>query len=117
MPPWLQSIITIVGAVLASSGFWTFLQRKADRKDVKSEMLKGLAHDRIISLGMTYLARGYILQSEYEDLYDYLYVPYSKLGGNGTGKHMMDSIAALPMFSTHILAKEALGHEAVEHNV
>ena len=38
MPPWLQSIITIVGAVLASSGFWTFLQRKADQKDVKSDM-------------------------------------------------------------------------------
>ena len=45
-------------------------------------MLVGLAHDRIIHLGMVYVTRGYITQDEYENLNDYLYQPYEKMGGN-----------------------------------
>ena len=48
MEPWLQMVVTIVCAVIASSGFWAFIQKKNDNKDVKSQMLIGLAHDRII---------------------------------------------------------------------
>lgn len=118
MPPWLQSIITIVGAVLASSGFWAYLARKNESKDVKSEMLRGLAHDRIMDLGMQYTNRGYITRAEYENLCDYLYKPYEKLGGNGSAKHIvMDGVMKLPIYSTHIEAKEAMNREAVEHNV
>ena len=50
MEPWLQMVVTIVCAVIASSGFWAFIQKKNDNKDVKSQMLIGLAHDRIIFL-------------------------------------------------------------------
>ena len=35
-------------------------------------MLIGLAHDRIIYLGMTYIERGYITQDEYETEVDQL---------------------------------------------
>lgn len=108
MPPWLQCIVTIVGAVVASSGFWAYLQKKGDKNDLKSQMLRGLAHDRIMDLGMSYMKRGYITQDEYENLYDYLYKPYEKLGGNGTAKHIVDAVSTLPMYSTHIEAKEAL---------
>lgn len=57
MEPWLQMVVTIVCAVIASSGFWAFIQRKNENKDVKSQMLIGLAHDRIIFLGMKYIER------------------------------------------------------------
>lgn len=89
MEPWLQMVVTIVCAVIASSGFWAFIQKKNDNKDVKSQMLIGLAHDRIIFLGMHYIERGWITQDEYENLYEYLYKPYEKLGGNGSAQRIM----------------------------
>ena len=105
MPPWLQSIITIVGAVLASSGFWTFLQNRRDKKDVKTQMLVGLAHDRIISLGMQYVDRGSITQDEYENLYEYLYKPYEKMGGNGSAKRIMQEVNKLPIHRSDFTKK------------
>ncbi len=95
----LQIIITIVGSVLASSGFWAYLQRRAEKKDVKTKMLIGLAHDRIHYLGMNYLNRNpqYITEDEYENLHDYLYVPYEGLGGNGSAKRIMAEVDKLPI--------------------
>lgn len=55
----------------------------------------GLAHDRIIYLGMAYIERGYITQDEYENLYEYLYKPYEKLGGNGSAKRIMTEVDQL----------------------
>ncbi len=114
MAPWLQTVLTILGAVLASSGFWAFIQEKDKRKaaenkqnSVESQMLIGLAHDRIIYLGMVYIERGYITQDEYENLYEYLYKPYEKLGGNGSAKRIMTEVNKLPIHkSTYTLDKE-----------
>ena len=60
-------------------------------------MLIGLAHDRILYLGMQYIERGYITQDEYENLYEYLYKPYEKLGGNGSAKRVMTEVNKLPI--------------------
>lgn len=60
-------------------------------------MLVGLAHDRILFLGMHYVDRGFITQDEYENLHDYLYVPYEKLGGNGSAKRVMQEVDKLPI--------------------
>ena len=95
--PWFQMIVTIVCSVLASSGFWAFIQKKNENKDVKSQMLIGLAHDRIIFLGMAYIERGWINQDEYENLYDYLYKPYKKMGGNGSAERVMVEVNKLPI--------------------
>jgi hypothetical protein len=93
MEPWLQTVLTIVCAVIASSGFWAYIQKKGEKNDVKTQMLIGLGHDRIIALGMFYLNRGdWITQDEYENLHDYLYVPYSRLGGNGSAKRIMEEV-------------------------
>lgn len=100
MEPWLQMVVTIVCAVIASSGFWTFIQRKNENKDVKSQMLIGLAHDRIIFLGMKYIERGWISQDEYENLHDYLYKPYEKLGGNGSAQKVMIEVNKLPIHTS-----------------
>lgn len=100
MEPWLQMVVTIVCAVIASSGFWAFIQRKNENKDVKSQMLIGLAHDRIIFLGMKYIERGWISQDEYENLCDYLYKPYEKLGGNGSAQKVMIEVNKLPIHTS-----------------
>ena len=56
-------------------------------------MIIGLGHDRIVYLGMKYLERGdWITQDEYENLYEYLYKPYAKLGGNGSAERIMDEV-------------------------
>ena len=93
----VESILLIVSSILASSGMWAFLSKKLDKKDIKVEMLIGLAHDRIMFLGMSYIERGYITQDEYENLYDYLYKPYEKLGGNGSAKRVMTEVEKLPI--------------------
>ena len=100
MEPWLQMVVTIVCAVIASSGFWAFIQRKNENKDVKSQMLIGLAHDRIIFLGMKYIERGWISQDEYENLHDYLYKPYEKLGGNGSAQKVIIEVNKLPIHTS-----------------
>lgn len=95
MTIWIQTVVTIICAVIASSGFWAFLQKRNENKDVKSQMLIGLAHDRIIFLGMEYIERGWISQDEYENLCEYLYKPYEQLGGNGSAKKIMAEINKL----------------------
>lgn len=97
MPQFVETLITVLCAVLASSGFWALIQKLTDKKDAKTQMLVGLAHDRILYLGMTYIQRGYITKDEYENLYDYLYKPYLKMGGNGSAKRVMGEVDKLPL--------------------
>lgn len=94
--PW-DMIATIVCSVLASSGFWAAVMRWADRKNAKTKLLLGLAHDRIVSIGQAYIGRGWITAEEYDDLYTYLYLPYKKEGGNGTAERIMKEVASLPV--------------------
>lgn len=86
-------------------------EKKNDNKDVKSQMLIGLAHDRIIFLGMHYIERGWITQDEYENLYEYLYKPYEKLGGNGSAKRIMTEVNKLPIRKSTYQPEEVTDHE------
>ena len=97
MNPYIQMFFTILASVLASGGFWTLVQMRINKKDAKTKLLVGLAHDRIVELGMQYIERGYIYQDEYENLNDYLFNPYEKAGGNGSAKRVMDVVRTLPM--------------------
>ena len=97
MEVWQQIILTVLSSVLASSGLWAYITKRLEKKDVKTEMLVGLAHDRILFLGMHYVDRGFITQDEYENLHDYLHVPYEKLGGNGSAKRVMQEVDKLPI--------------------
>lgn len=63
----------------------------------QSEMLLGLAHDRIVYLGSKYLEQGSITMQELDDFNQYLYEPYAELGGNGTGKMIWERVNALPV--------------------
>lgn len=97
LDPWVQMIATIVCSVLASSGLWALIAKRLEKKDAKTELLIGIAHDRIVFLGMSYVQRGWISQDEYENLYTYLYQPYLKNGGNGSAKRVMAEVEKLPI--------------------
>ena len=97
-----QIIIPIVCSILASTGLWAYLVKKAETRDLKSAVLVGLAHDRIMQLGGVYIERGYITKDEYENLRVYLFEPYEKLGGNGSAKRVMTEIDKLPIKSSYI---------------
>lgn len=92
-----EFIATIVASVLASGGLWTFLTKIFSKNDLKTRMLIGLGHDRIMFLGVSYIKRGYITSDEYENLHDYLYEPYAEMGGNGSAKRIMAEVEKLPI--------------------
>ena len=95
----IQTILEVLGAVvaalLASGGYWSYKMSKNNHKTAESKMLIGLAHDRIVELGMKYIERGTITRDEYENLYDYLYLPYKELGGNGSAERVMEVVKQL----------------------
>lgn len=90
---WLEIAIAFV----ASSGFWAFVTHLINRRSASTKMLIGLGHDRIIDLGMRYIDRGWITEEEYDNLVNYLYMPYAKLGGNGTAERVMKGVEKLPI--------------------
>jgi len=106
-PHMLEQLITIVIAVFSSSGFWLYVQHKMERKDNKTRMLLGLAHDRLISLGMEYVERGWLTDDEYENFNKYLYQPYHDLGGNGTGDKIMRQVDGLKIYDNYYSAERA----------
>ena len=93
----LEAFVTILVSVLASSGVWAVVMKVMDKKDVRTQMLIGLGHDRIMYLGSKYIDRGYITSEEYENLVDYLYHPYELMGGNGSAKRIIDEVKKLPL--------------------
>ena len=111
MEPWFQIVLTVVSSVLASSGLWAYITKRLEKKDVKTEMLVGLGHDRIMYLGMSYIERGYITSDEYENLYEYLYKPYEKMGGNGSAKRVMNKVNKLPIHKSKYEEEHNHEHE------
>lgn len=99
---WIQTVLTLICSLLASGGLWTYLQSRHDKHDAKTDLLVGLAHDIIISKGLTYIDRGWITQDEFENLNDYIFKPYEKAGGNGTAKKVMDEVRRLPIKASRV---------------
>lgn len=66
------------------------------RLELQSKALRGIGHDLIVSRGKSYLKRGWISPDEYENLYDYLFIPYQSLGGNGTAFKIMEEVKRIP---------------------
>ena len=104
MNPFYQTVLTAFLTGGGCSIILYILQRMDNKKDMKDDELKkieaslrGLGHDRITYLGQKYIEKGYITRDEYENLHDYLYLPYADLGGNGTAKKIMEEVDKLPM--------------------
>ena len=97
MEAWENIGVPLIVALLTSSGLWALVSKRADKNNAERKMLVGLAHDRIIHLGMVYIERGYVTQDEYENLQVYLYEPYEKMGGNGSARRVMEEVRQLPI--------------------
>ncbi len=93
----LQVIVTAITAIAASSGFWAFINRKRNTGSLTRRLLIGLAHDRIVTLSLEYIHRGWITQEEHENLCVFLYNPYHLMGANGSVLRLMDEINKLPI--------------------
>ena len=96
--PILTIVAGIVTSLITSQGLWAHLSAKWQKNSAESNLLRGLAHTRLMDLCEKYIDRGWITTEEYEDLVTYLYHPYLELGGNGTVKKMVDNeINRLPV--------------------
>lgn len=93
--------VTIVTTFIASSGFWAYLLKKTERSSATTRLIMGMANDRIVTRGMTYISNGHIDQHEYRDFKKYLYEPYKELGGNGTADRIMEELSKLPFLKEH----------------
>lgn len=96
MQHWIELVVTVICAVFASNGFWTLLEKRREKKDAKVQMILGLGHDRVMHLCKHYLEQGWISADDYENLYQYLYLPYKGMGGNGTCQRLMERVEKLP---------------------
>lgn len=95
----ISVVVPIIVAIFASTGFWSFLVAKHTKKNAGDKLLLGLAHYEIINQAMGYINRGSISHDEYENLHDYLYVPYVERGGNGVAKRVMKELEKLEVTS------------------
>lgn len=98
----LEVIGIFLGAHITSVGFWSYVTRKREKKSLQTELLVGMAHDRIRWLGLEYIQRGWITTEEHENIRVYLYEPYVKLGGNGSAKRLMEEVDKLPIRAVKI---------------
>ncbi len=97
-----EAILVAIIAGLTSGGLSQLviflIQRKDKQKnDPLADMVRGLGHDRIIYLGQKYIQKGFVTRDEYENLHDYLFIPYKELGGNGTAEKVMKEVSNLPI--------------------
>ena len=90
-------ILSVLGAMLASSGFWTFATRKDAKRTAERKIIEGMAHDAIMARCKEYTERGYIYEDELSDLRKYYYEPYRELGGNGTAERAFKQVEELPI--------------------
>ena len=77
----LQHIVTVIGATLSAGGLWSYLEKRPKKKTDETQILLGLAQDRIVTLGKKYIKRGWIDYDEYNQFLTYLYLPYRNLEG------------------------------------
>lgn len=98
MNPALVAFLSILGGFLAGSGgFWVYLKKKFEREDHIQELIMGLAHDKIVYLGIKYIEQGYVTKDQYDDLFKYFWEPYCSLGGNGSAERIISMVRLLPL--------------------
>lgn len=84
-----------------SGGFWVYLRGKYERRDKRRDayvaLIMGLAHDKIVYLGLKYIEKGWVNKDEYDDLIKYFWEPYSALGGDGSAERIVTLVKLLPI--------------------
>ena len=90
-----EVIIAIIAAVFGSTGFWSWLQNRNRQKSAETRLLIGIGYSKIIDRCNEYITRGYVGINEFHELEEYLYKPYSEMGGNGTAEKLFNDVSKL----------------------
>lgn len=98
-----DSIVTLLVAVFASTGFWSLVQyiiglvkEKKSGDSSEKKLLVALSHDRIVYLSKSALKDGYISQDDYDNLAQ-ITQPYFEAGGNHLARKYWDEVQKLPI--------------------
>lgn len=100
MNEWVAPALVIISSILGSSGLFAWISSRNKKTSAMDRLLLGLAYDKIATLGMHYIDRGWITKDEYEDFRKWLFDPYKEIGGNGVAEQIMNQVSNLP-FRTH----------------
>lgn len=90
-----------VTALLGCSGIWAWAKTKADHNNNADKLLLSVSRNQLITLGRSYIERGYITMDEYEE-FEAEYQIYSALGGNGLARRIFEQVDELPMMPSNI---------------
>lgn len=91
----IEVIVSVIVAIFASNGFWQYLLTRINKKDVKTEAILALLHDKLYYLCEKHLSMNSITVDELENI-ECLYQPYTKMGGNGTVELLYEKVKKLP---------------------
>lgn len=83
----------------------TYMELAEEEDDTKITVMHSWGY-RIIQLCRRYIAKGYILHEQYDQLSE-MYKHYTHFGGNGQAKGYFDKATSLPMYPTDEDAKAA----------
>lgn len=97
MQAWLSVVLTAIVTILASSGFWAWVQGRDKTRTATRKLLMGLAYDKLVTLGLQHIERGSITKDELEGFRTDLYEPYLALGGNGVAEKIAEDVMRLPL--------------------
>ena len=105
----VEAATTGFTALFSTPGIVAWLKTRESNNDTELEraLLRELVRVRIIELCELYIERGYILSGEYSDLYEDLYEPYTKMGGNGLAHHIFERVEKLPMLPDGTVREES----------
>lgn len=88
---WALTAITGVFAAWV----WRKLKAQIAEQAAMEEGVKAILHDRIYQAHRFYISQGFCPLEDKKNI-EYLYQPYKRLGGNGTGKRAYEEIMDLP---------------------
>ena len=93
----IQSIITILVAIISSSGVWGLFNLAIQRRSEANRLLIGVAQHLIVRESHRLLDQGYMTTEEYRNLRKGLYERYKQLGGNGLAENMVNEDEKIPI--------------------
>lgn len=97
----------LLSAFFGAPGMWALLKTKTDNNNSEHSLLLRVSKNQLITLGRTYLDRGYITMDEYEE-YESEYKLYTALGGNGLARRVFKQVDDLPIVPNDIDGRNSI---------
>lgn len=90
----------VFGAVTGAGSWavahlWQCQKKQQTQQEAMKDGMLALMHDRIFAIYAECQKKGYATVEDLRNL-EYLYKPYHKLGGNGTGTELYERIKKMP---------------------